>query len=464
MKIHNFRAGFATNSSSSHSMVLIPQRLVGTIADRDDPCGSYGWGNFVLASPEAKLRYLAAQLVSGYRDSSAVEPVIQRFADLYGGEAAMRQGVKDYDGIHVDHQSVMHLGAPTPSFLDRMVRLFASPRVIVLGGNDNSESNPHTPPESEELPLLGSYNSMRLREDGDYFVLFDGSSGNKMRWSFKDDAPDYVKAAAPELVDLKITDRCEAGCRFCYQGSTKNGRHADLATIQTIVGHLNDLDVFEVALGGGEPTKHPQFRAILDMIAEANIVPNITTFSGDWLADEGLVKTVARRCGGVGVSCLDKKGLGLVLAVHKALEKHWAADKVVAQHVVGSVPLGVTAEFLDATAELGVPVLLLGFKEVGFGKSYARHDHGDVATFLKLALARQHEQIGVSVDTALIDRFPDLPAALGAPKALVTSPEGAFSCYIDAVTRTIGRSSYAPETMLPLPGSADGIKEIYARF
>lgn len=465
MKIHNFRTGFATNSSSSHSMVLIPPGMVGKIGDLGDPMGGYGWSNFVLASPEAKLRYLAAQLVSSHgTGADVVEPVIQRFADLFGGEEALRRRIDGHDDLYVDHQSVMSLGQPTPSFLDRMVRLFASPRVIVLGGNDNSDDNPHTPP-GEVLPLLRSHGLTRLREDGDYFVLFDRDAGTKMRWSFKDDAPDYTKATAPELVDLKITSWCDSGCRFCYQGATKNGRHADLATIRAIVRHLDELGVFEVAIGGGEPTKHPQFKAILDLIADANIIPNITTFSRDWLADDDLVKTVAHHCGGVGVSCLDRKGLDLVAAVRDALQKHWRGDKVVAQHVVGSVPLHVTAEFLDAAKEMRVPVLLLGFKPVGFGKSYARHDHGDVTTFLKLALSHVGETVGVSVDTALLDRYPDLPEALGVPKALVTSPEGAFSCYIDAVAGTIGPSSYVdPESMLPLPASAAGIKEIYARF
>ncbi|RYD62528.1 MAG: hypothetical protein EOP83_14360, partial [Verrucomicrobiaceae bacterium] len=60
--IHNFRAGFATNSSSSHSVVLIPDSEIGAVSDLDvsedgDDPGEYGWGAFRLVSTEHKLRY-----------------------------------------------------------------------------------------------------------------------------------------------------------------------------------------------------------------------------------------------------------------------------------------------------------------------------------------------------------------------------------------------------------------------
>jgi len=52
MRIHNVRLGLATNSSSSHSIILGRG-----LSDVTPECGpeAYGWDNFVLASKEAKM-------------------------------------------------------------------------------------------------------------------------------------------------------------------------------------------------------------------------------------------------------------------------------------------------------------------------------------------------------------------------------------------------------------------------
>jgi hypothetical protein len=56
LKIHNVRRGFATNSSSSHSIVVLPAKhpVPDEVSDGD---GGYGWEDFVLTSPEEKARY-----------------------------------------------------------------------------------------------------------------------------------------------------------------------------------------------------------------------------------------------------------------------------------------------------------------------------------------------------------------------------------------------------------------------
>jgi hypothetical protein len=60
MKIHNVRAGFATNSSSSHSIVMLaPGHHVTT---DEHSRFEYGWENFTLSDPASKTAYLAVQL------------------------------------------------------------------------------------------------------------------------------------------------------------------------------------------------------------------------------------------------------------------------------------------------------------------------------------------------------------------------------------------------------------------
>ena len=120
--------------------------------------------------------------------------------------------------------------------------------------------------------------AMVARYDSPHWVVFNRGTGAKVRLTFTTCPPgpyqdnpvtedtlkarkflkgpqvEVTKAAAPELVDIKITDYCPFGCKYCYQGSTAKGTHAKTDTINTLSYALGRMHVFEVALGGGEPT------------------------------------------------------------------------------------------------------------------------------------------------------------------------------------------------------------------
>jgi hypothetical protein len=480
MKIHNFRVGFATNSSSSHSVVLIPPSEIGHVREIEsgEP-NHFGWDFFRLATPENKLRYLAAQMFAKIEtDIPRQLEIAARFDKEIPGYADEIQRLIDanahsWDFPSVDHQSVYQIETMSPQFLERMIAFFKSDRVVILGGNDNSDGNAHIMPTgADELEafnaLMTDGTDVKVREDGPYMILFNTGDGKKTRISFEDGVPDYIKASAPELVDLKITDYCGRGCNFCYQSSTTAGKHAPLDEILRSLDMLAEMEVFEVALGGGEPTDHPDFVTILEAATERGIKPNFTTLSDRWLDDQRVVDAVKANVGGVGVSCSDKKALELARRI-KTTVGSWRGCTVMAQHVLGSVPLTVTAEFLDEAFSTHMPVLLLGFKEVGFGAHYERHDDPiHTPVILKLAMDQAHEKMRwpqLSVDTALVDQYPDLLAALGVPDALVTSPEGKFSCYIDAVEGLMGPSSYVEKTSMDgLAATTDEFKQVFAGY
>lgn len=494
MKIHNFRIGFATNSSSSHSVVMIPPSVVGKVRGIDESDNEYGWDFFRLVSEEAKLRYLAAQLLTNFIEDEAVRnTIVERIDREVPGYRRMIETRYDLVGeehsyendgkIHtyrsrvypsVDHQSVISLAEYNEEVIDGLIEFFKSPRVVVLGGNDNSPGNDHIKPtgaediEAFEVAMTDGESKVRVRREGEYFTFFNSGNGTKARFSFDGAAPDYVKSQAPELVDLKITNYCGKGCNFCYQSSTTEGTHAPFAEVEKALHLLAEMGVFEVAIGGGEPTDHPDFVKIIKLASSLNIRPNFTTLSDRWLEDRAVVSAVMQHVGGIGVSCSDRKGLRLVEAVKKVTNVCWPGPTVMAQHVLGSVPLHVTAEFLEEAFDNRHHVLLLGFKEVGFGAEYTRHDDAATSVFMKLAIdqAKDHRRWPqLSVDTALVDQYPDLTEALGVPDALVTSPEGKFSCYIDAVEGLMGPSSYVEKAaMQPLATTVEDFKRQYACY
>ena len=125
----------------------------------------------------------------------------------------------------------------------------------------------------------------------------------------------------PEFYDIKLTGYCEGECPWCYMDSKKTDNHYDnvVRKINDYFGPMSENErPFQVAIGGGEPTSHPDFVEVLKTFKELVIEPNYTT-NGMWSnADNcaNIIDATKKSCGGVAVSC------------HPHLFEHWcrAAD------------------------------------------------------------------------------------------------------------------------------------------
>lgn len=469
MKVSNIRAGFATNSSSSHSIIM----MTGGKTAETDVYNSlkYGWEQFTLADRSSKTDYVAAQLASAMK-SSGLES--DEYTPLINSWLETSYGVYELAEAYVDHQSQWRslCTKPDSEFIKALYSLIMKDDVVILGGNDNDDP--------QDIPCGGVENDLAnvltqssgenmVRVDGDHVVIFNQLSGNKIRFSVNDDAPDYVKSTFPELLDVKITDYCQYGCVFCYQGSTKSGKHADLNDIKKIIDACSEMEVFEIAYGGGEPTQHPQFAEILTYTGVNGIIPNFTTFGVDWLKNDTLVEVVKSYVGAIGVSVHSADQLSKVKKIQSAFTDS-RKIKIVAQHVIGSVDMAVTALLLEECWKDGIDLLLLGYKDVGFGADVEKYDMEGIDTLLKL---RQGYDIKwgarvstLGVDTAFVQQFNPLLEEIGIPHVLKTNEEGKFSMYVDAVAKTQGPSSYMPDQMesINMTDIGNSIKTAYTAW
>ena len=82
---------------------------------------------------------------------------------------------------------------------------------------------------------------------------------------------------APTLVDFQITQTCNLSCPHCYAESIKRNGHVPLKDIIMVFDKCKEAGVFEVALGGGEPTLHPDFLKILKAAKQRDLVCNLAT-------------------------------------------------------------------------------------------------------------------------------------------------------------------------------------------
>jgi len=123
----------------------------------------------------------------------------------------------------------------------------------------------------------------------------------------------------PEFYDVKITNKCNWGCPYCYQDSINTPHYEDIVwKCKQFFGNMSQNQLpFQVALGGGNPNEHPDFVELLEYLDSLGIVPNYTT-NGMWLTDDVIAAT-KKYCGWVALSC------------HPHLEKHWSnsANKLI---------------------------------------------------------------------------------------------------------------------------------------
>lgn len=231
----------------------------------------------------------------------------------------------------------------------------------------------------------------------------------------------------------------------CYQNSTTRGRHADKNTLNSLAYALKELQVFEVALGGGETTAHPEFVSILDGFRYNGIVPNFTTKDLKWLRDKDLAAKILERCGAFAYSAETALAVEMFAEVWKAVG--WKADtstyppsqKATIQHVVGTTDEASFKALLLACNDAHLPVTLLGYKTVGRGLMY-QPTAFDWVSVVRDVVKDKHLRIGI--DTVLADTGYQALRDAGVPEWCVTRREGKFSAYIDAVEGKMGPSSF----------------------
>jgi len=443
MIINNLRFGFATNSSSSHSIILNCKE-----SDSGYPCGEYGWDNFLISGDEVTKYFLTClkqqiEPIIGYDGFTyLIRGFIRSVPQLANNSEILSIRKDDY----VDHQSCFRFPSKFNSreinydFLRDMIMWAQNNGVKISGGNDNDEYR-YVPsgdiwrgfyPETDYFAKL----------DGNYWILFDKRNGTKVRFSFITDKP-YEKASTPELVDIKITDYCPFGCSFCYQSSTKKGKHADKNYLWNLIRLLSECQTFEVALGGGETTSHPDFVDIIRDCKYWGIIPNFTTFTLDWLKDDNIAKCVMDDVGEFALSITSFDSFIQHQQTIKNLNKNYSqiVSKINYQLVLGVVPNDDIVKILSHEQMKWQRLTLLGYKSFGRGTKCNPIDY-NVHQLLNVA---ENNYVRLGVDTQFIKLHEKELIEAQINKLLWSSKEGSFSMYVDAVKQKAAKDSYSTD-------------------
>ncbi len=84
--------------------------------------------------------------------------------------------------------------------------------------------------------------------------------------------------SAPTLIDINITYHCNLNCPHCYLSCNQKKQTAmSLENFKMIIDECAQLGITQIAIGGGEPTLHPDLKQMLAYTRSKNIIPNIST-------------------------------------------------------------------------------------------------------------------------------------------------------------------------------------------
>ncbi|MCM1532689.1 MAG: radical SAM protein, partial [Ruminococcus flavefaciens] len=451
MRVFNFRQGFANNSSSSHntlvnadgrpleeSLPLCISRLTSGGLSVEE-FAYFGWEDFVLTSRDAKLLYLAFQIFSAlhkFPKSAVLGFVLDVLPEL--------SGVLSTGSYDVDHQSCWalpiavktpHSEFPDREFLLDMKEYLSRDDVVIFGGNDNTYDETDLPSqagmEDSALEFIPRSDSLYFsKKEGDVWTLFNRETGDKVRFSFHDDAYSN-ESETPELVDLIVSDQCSHNCSFCYRGCSSSGEVASLETVTTLISSISELGVFEIVIGGGDILSLPYLDELCQHIRNHNRFTAFTTTL--FLTPLSLRDASIRRRFDLVIDTFSSIAISSTntdnfdLASYIQLTSSTQTSLQIVPELESQTHLESLLSFLSFHNR--IPLTLLGFKPTCRGQSHVDNLNDSVfVTDLVVHLIDAKVRLGV--DTAFVQRFPKIMKVFDS--RLYYGNEGKFSCCVDA--------------------------------
>lgn len=278
------------------------------------------------------------------------------------------------------------------------------------------------------MNIIGKY------KNGNYIVTLL-SDGTKIRET-KDN--ELIPSFA-ENCDVKITDKCDGGCPFCYEGCTSNGKHGDILNYK----FLDTLHPYtELAINGND-LSHPDLVPFMYKMKEKNIILNMTVNQIHFERDFNFIKSC------VGAGLIHGLGVSLKDPTDEFIAKISQFPNAVI-HVINGV---VSVPDLARLADHNLKILILGYKHLRRGESYYEQND-EIVNALQEDLDKHLFPEIISNNWFNVVSFDNLAIKqLNVQKHLseeqweqfYMGDDGNFTFYIDMVDGTFGKNSLATE-------------------
>ena len=276
--------------------------------------------------------------------------------------------------------------------------------------------------------LLGSY------KNGNYYVSIF-SDGTKIRQTKEEE---FIPSFA-ENCDVKITDKCDGGCAFCYEGCTPGGKHGDILNYK----FLDTLHPYtELAINGNDLT-HPDLGKFMQKMREKKVILNMTVNQIHFEKHFNYIKELVNDgfIYGLGVSLKEPTDefINMITQIPNAVI-----------HVINGI---VSIHDLIKLADNNLKILILGYKALRRGKEYLE-DHDECIDKMVSEMNKYLLSEIIPNEWFKVVSFDNLAISQLRLKKRLSSEEwekfymgddGDFTLYIDMVEGTFGKNSLASD-------------------
>lgn len=244
-----------------------------------------------------------------------------------------------------------------------------------------------------------------------------------------DDVPEIY---FPESLDVKITNYCDLGCKYCHENSTIKGEHADLEKLKAVLISLPAG--VELAIGGGNPLDHPDLIEFLIWCQEKGLICNITVNQRHLKKHLATLETLIEE------KLIYGLGISIVNNHYKEIEYLKTLTNNIVYHVIAGVN---DVSELDSLHSIGnCKVLILGYKNFGRGVDYYSEEVDKNIELWQKQLPLYLGKFSISFDNLALEQL-NVQSMISENiwNSFYMGDDFSFTMYIDAVKQEYGPTS-----------------------
>lgn len=272
----------------------------------------------------------------------------------------------------------------------------------------------------------------KIYKNGNYIVRINIEDGTKIRETNEDK---FIPSFA-ENCDCKITDKCDGGCPFCYEGCTPNGKHGDIL-------NYNFLDTLhpytELAINGNDMS-HPDLIPFLEKLKEKNVIANITVNQIHFERHQDMIRNLV------------DKGLiyGLGISLNNPTEEFISLVKSYPNAVIHVINGILSPSDIGMLADNNLKILILGYKLLRRGVNHYTTDHENIDCLQHWLKENLEEMINhfdvISFDNLAIEQL-DVKRLMTEEdwNEFYMGDDGNYTFYLDLVEGNFGKNSLATD-------------------
>lgn len=288
--------------------------------------------------------------------------------------------------------------------------------------------------------------TLGVYKNGNYTVTIL-NDGTKIRETEEDE---FIPAFA-ENCDCKITDQCDGGCPFCYEGCTPNGKHGDILNYK----FLDTLHTYtELAINGNDMS-HPDLIPFLEKLKEKKIITNITVNQIHFERHYEMIKNL-----------VDNKLIyGIGISLNTPTEKFIKLVKTFPNAVIHVINGILKPSDVELLADNNLKMLILGYKQLRRGEDWYNIDHENIVAKQTWLYDNLEEMLNhfkvVSFDNLAIKQL-DVKRLMSEEdwNEFYMGDDGKYTFYIDLVEGTFGKNSLATDRFPVL----DNIDDMFSKI